>query len=80
MFVKVYDYEKVATSFLVLQVDEKERYVSLLGINGENIIFRKDGRVKHNGVSKEGFMCKGEAYYATPEGYQEFLKEVVNKL
>ena len=78
MFVKIYgDNEMLAIQPLI--IDKKRDKVKMKTL-GKTIVFYLNGEVKFLGDKFDYLMCNGECYNATPDGYQEFLEEVVNKL
>jgi len=82
MFVKIYrDSEMLAIQPLTF---EKRKDSVVIASLEEIITFKNDGQIgRYSSQFDYGYeylMCNGECYNATPEGYQEFFKEVVNKL
>lgn len=83
MFVKIYD-KKGMLAIQPITIEKKENKVVMSSLE-ETIKFGSDGFIGRFGIEYLTFnydylMCNGECYNATPEGYQEFLENVVDKL
>jgi len=81
MFVKIYRGSEML-AIQPLTFDKGKDSVVIASYLENFITFKSSGTIEKRGDwnSYDYLMCNGECYNATPEGYQEFLEEVVNKL